>query len=112
MKKKVVFLSKPEVKAIKDLKKALEKEFSVADIVLFGSKAKGQSDKESDIDILIVLNMLTWPVEKKVYELCFDIGLKYDCVFSPAVVSNSEIKSPIAKIIPFYKNIKREGVRV
>ncbi len=43
---------------ITDLKTYLHKNYSksVKDVVLFGSKARGDSSKDSDYDILIVLN--------------------------------------------------------
>ena len=38
---------------------------------LFGSKAKGDFDEESDRDVVIALDEVNWAIEKDIYEICF-----------------------------------------
>ena len=47
-----VSLMKNESDAIKAAIKMLKSEFSIAKVILFGSKARGDHDKHSDIDLL------------------------------------------------------------
>ena len=43
-----------EKEAIQEATRILKKQFPVEDVILFGSKARGDSDPESDIDLLLL----------------------------------------------------------
>lgn len=63
-----------------------------AQVVLFGSHARGQATKESDWDILILLNGLniSRETEKKYREELFDIELEIGEPFSTFVFSKND----------------------
>ena len=105
-------LTENEEDALRELKEVLLKRYSLIQLKLFGSKAKGYADSESDIDVFVVLDKCNWEIEKGVYELCFEIGLKYDVLLSPAVYSRVEIESELIKATPFYKAVEREGISI
>ena len=83
----------------------------LATVILFGSFARGDNKKYSDIDILILVDKdkLSYSDEKRIkyplYDLEFDTGK----VISPVVFSRKDWETRHS-ITPFYKNIKREGV--
>lgn len=105
-------LSKNEKEALIELKNILSKKFQLIQLKLFGSKVKGYSDEESDIDVFIVINKCDWNIEKDIYEICFEIGLKYDVLLSPVVYSQDEIEDKVIQATPFYKNVEKEGLQV
>ncbi|MFH0924255.1 MAG: nucleotidyltransferase domain-containing protein [bacterium] len=50
------------------------KKFPDTEVILFGSKARGDSEKYSDIDLLILLNRaVNTAIEEEVRELTYDI---------------------------------------
>ena len=73
---------------------------------------RGDSDKESDIDVVIVLDNVNWDIEKQVYELCFHIGLEYDVLISPIIYSVQETNDTLIKATPFFMTVEKEGVAV
>ena len=83
-------------------------------IVLFGSYARGDFDEESDIDILILADM---PSEELVNyrghidTLCGDLLWEYGIVVS-AIEKDIETYNKYSNILPFYKNIEQEGVKI
>jgi predicted nucleotidyltransferase len=101
-----------EKKALQQLKKELSLRYNLQWLKLFGSKARGDSDKESDIDVVIVLDSINWDIEKQVYELCFHIGLEYDVLISPILYSVQETKDRLIKATPFFMAVEKEGVAV
>jgi len=102
-----------EKKALLELKKILFKSFSVSGIILYGSKARGDFDEESDIDILIILNnKVDDNIREKIFSMSFKIEIKYDVIFGILVESEDFWNSPIAEAMPVYGNISREGVLV
>ncbi len=82
-----------------------------ADIILFGSHARGQSNKDSDWDILILLNqpVVNRKIEREYRDELFDIELEIGEPISTLVFSKSDWKQK-HEITPLYQNIKREGI--
>ena len=103
-------LSKREREAIEKAVHTLKKHFPVNKVILFGSKARGDYDMESDIDLLIVTSCrLHWKEEKRVVEMLFDIGMEYDVIFSPLFATNEEWEGGIFTRFPIYKEIIKDG---
>ena len=82
----------------------------LAEIVLFGSRARGQAHKESDWDILILLNQPTvsHQTEKDFMDEIFDVELETGEPISTFVFSKQEWETKYV-FTPFYINIKKEG---
>jgi len=58
---------KNESDAIDAAVRMLKNEFSAVKVILFGSKARGNHDEHSDIDLLVVASMLLhWKKEKAI----------------------------------------------
>lgn len=105
-------LSTNENKALTDFRKALVRDFGAIDVRLFGSRARGEGDKESDLDVFIVLPIINWELEKKIYGLSFDISLDYGVLISPILYSQVDIENPSIQISPLYKTVQREGLKI
>jgi len=79
-------------------------------IKLFGSKARGDDDPESDIDILILVERRDILVEDQILDIAYDTSLKHNVVIMPVVLSDSEFYSSLSKVGIFYSNVQKEGV--
>jgi len=80
-------------------------------IILYGSYARGEATKESDIDVMIILKGSVTPGKEidKMIDVITDINLKYETLISVFPVSNENylnVKSPILI------NVRREGIAV
>lgn len=84
-----------------------------AQVILYGSYARGDNNEDSDIDVLILLNKenITYQEEKQIkyplYDLEFDTGQ----IISPLVLSKFDWEYK-HRITPFYENVKREGIEL
>ena len=105
-------LLKKEKNALIELKKEISKKYKLLWMKLIGSKARGDSDEESDIDIVIVLENVDWDIERDIYEKCFYLGLKYDIVISPIIYPEKDINDTLTQITPFYKTVEAEGIPI
>ena len=106
-------LKENEKKALRELKRRLLEIFPSAEIILYGSKARGDSDEESDIDLLILLDSsVNSRIEKEITEITYIIELKYDVVFGKIVENKAFWASPLANAMPLHWNVDREGVQV
>ncbi len=86
---------------------------SDAEVILYGSHARGQANKYSDWDILILLNEddVTLQTEQKFRHHLIDIELYIEEPISVFVKSRRIWESKY-RITPFHENIKREGLKV
>lgn len=108
-------MKKAKVKeAVDKLKERLINRFgNELEIYLFGSVARGDSDKESDIDILVLVPFeLNNSLEEEIFDIAYDIELEHGVVFGMIVYSKDYWYSQISQITPLYKNVKKEGVAV
>jgi len=105
-----VTLLKKENDALTELKEKLSQKYKLLWMKLIGSKARGDSDEESDVDIVIVLENVGWDIERDIYETCFYLGLKYDVIISPIIYSKKEINDTLTQITPFYRMVEAEGI--
>ena len=81
-------------------------------IILYGSYARGDYTKHSDVDIMILTTLSFKEIEDyrdKISDIAYDIELDTGIILSP-VVKNIEKYNSRVNIVPFYKNIQKEGV--
>jgi predicted nucleotidyltransferase len=106
-------LVKREMEAIETAARRLKDGFSIESFILFGSKARGDADAHSDIDLLLISSKgLHWRDEKAIVDSLFDIGMEYDVIFSPLFISSEEWEKGLFKAFPIYDEITREGAVV
>jgi len=81
-----------------------------AQVILFGSRARGDAKLDSDWDILILIkDSVTTEIERAFRYKLFDLELETGEVFS-TFVYNTDTWNKKHKVTPFYKSIKQEGV--
>ncbi len=112
---KAICWDKRESEIFETLKKRLQQRFggAVSEIRVFGSRTRGEHTPESDLDVMILLDMpVDWRIRKEVHFLIAGIDLKYDVFLSARVFSVAEWQSPRFRITPLFKSIEREGICV
>ena len=81
-------------------------------IILYGSYARGDYNKHSDVDIMILTDLTFEEIEEyrdKISDIAYDIELSTGIILSP-VIKNIEKYNSRINFVPFYKNVEREGV--
>lgn len=81
-------------------------------VILYGSYARGDYTAESDVDIMILVDLNEDEMEQyadALSELGFEYNVNHDIWIMP-VVKNIEHFHYWATAYPFYKNVQKEGV--
>lgn len=107
-------MSKPRKKTIEEYIAFLKKQygFAILKAVLFGSAARGEAGRESDVDILIVVSDSNAGLRDEISMAAYEIMLKHDVVLSPIVMDKSTFDWYRINGDPFYKNIRRDGIEI
>ncbi len=84
-----------------------------AKVILFGSYARGENKRDSDLDLVILIDKetISREDEKRIKYPLYDIEFETGQIISPMVYSKSDWESR-QKITPFYKNVVSEGVEL
>ena len=84
------------------------------DTILYGSYARLENTKDSDIDIMVLVDEKTSELrqyEDQITDIMVDLSLEYDVVVS--IISEShEVYKNYSDILPFFNNVKKEGVKL
>lgn len=93
---------------IKQLVKLAE---PTATVILYGSYARGQNNKHSDIDVLILVDKekITFSDEQRIKYPLYDLEFETGTIISPLILSRTDWETRHL-VTPFYKNVKEEGV--
>jgi len=80
------------------------------EVILFGSQARGEATAVSDIDVLVVIPSLEKKTLDLIIEAAWEVGFEAGKVISVIPATFEEMKTLSAS--PFFKAIKKQGVRV
>jgi predicted nucleotidyltransferase len=100
---------KPQI--LQRIKSAIESKNPNAEIILFGSRARGEAKKHSDWDVLILLDteQVDRKTEKEYREEIFNLELETGEAISTLVLSKKEWESHLS---PLNENIHKDGIRL
>ncbi len=99
-------------KAVEDFVRRASQEYGdrIRSITLFGSVARGTAVKDSDIDLLVVIDKEDFRLRREIVGLSFDILLETGGDLSVKVLSDRDFQAH--KSFSFLRNILAEGVKV
>ncbi len=83
-------------------------------IILYGSCARGDFEKDSDIDILVLLDVPQESINierNKILDAADRLDLDYDVVLAP-VFQNYALYQKYIPVSVFYQNVEKEGVKI
>lgn len=95
------------------IKQAVHEVEPEADIILYGSRARGEAHAESDWDFLVLLDGVvddarTDAIRHRLYDIEWDSGE----VLCAIVRSRQEWDSAVHQMTPFAKMLRAQGIRM
>ena len=82
------------------------------EVKLFGSKARGEDKKDSDLDVLVIISSDDWRLCDRVYEIATDLLLETGVCISPKIVSANQYHQLLEENAPFVRNVIRDAVAI
>jgi len=80
----------------------------IRQLILFGSRARGEADPDSDYDLLAIVDQVTHPLKAEISRLAGDFLYDYNILLSLLPVEEVRYNDDLYE--PLFINIRREGV--
>jgi predicted nucleotidyltransferase len=95
------------------IKKHIQRLNPEVELILFGSRARGDINYSSDWDFLILTNEdISESIKDTYRSILFDIELEYDEVISSIIENKERWQNMKNQVTPLYKRIEEEGVLI
>ena len=95
------------------LKQLLQERFNVHQIILFGSRARGDANTESDMDVLVILNQpINRKIRKIVSECTWQAGFDAGIVITAILFTRDEWDNGPEHYSPLAEAIRTDGILV
>lgn len=98
---------------LKQIRDAVYNHAPQAEVYLYGSRARGGATKQSDWDILILLNtsLVSFEVEKQFINALYEVEIETGEVITPLIYSKFDWNNN-RTMTSLYENIQREGIKI
>lgn len=106
------YLTKEEKAGLGEIKQRVQRLVGprLRGIRLFGSKARGDFDPESDLDIAILVDGLDRETKWRIIDIVADVELRFLLVVSALVLSREDFQSLRARERRIALDIEHEGI--
>ena len=92
---------------------ALKSDFPVTRVLLFGSKARGAGEPDSDIDLLILTrDPVNSALRGAISDRLADINLRNDVLLTSVVVSENEWSHGLTRYTLIHTEVERDGCEI
>ena len=81
----------------------------VVSVWLFGSKARGDFEPDSDLDLLIVLEEADWMVRDRVHLLAARVSLEHDVLINTHLLSRAGWARMARQHATLWQQVQRDG---
>jgi predicted nucleotidyltransferase len=100
-----------DIELLKRCKKAIRQVAPDADVILYGSRARGDAGEYSDYDILVLTDgPADIPVHEKMIDSIYPLELDTGAVLTLSIYNRQQWDTPLYRAMPFHKNVDCEGV--
>lgn len=109
----IINMMKNKRTIIKELKSALVAHLGmeIREVILFGSRATGKAHRDSDYDVLIIVNKdYDWRLEDRIISVVYGLELKYDILIDMKIISLNELHHTFKGIHPLYRDAMQMGI--
>jgi predicted nucleotidyltransferase len=101
-----------DIRIARELKSKISSLVELIDFKVFGSRARGDADEYSDLDIFLEVESLDSALKEKISEIVWEVGFNNYTVISPLIFTREELENSPMRSSSIVEAIAEEGVAV
>ena len=81
-------------------------------IIVFGSRARGEEQKDSDLDVAILVDRKKYSLEKKMEDSAYQVMWDHDFkpIISLKIFTEKQFNKALKQGFSFYKHVSNDGI--
>lgn len=101
----------PDKALLAELKNTIQQSLPAAEVLLYGSVARGTQHAQSDYDILVLLEQsIGWEQQNAIRDAIYDLELARQAFVSLVFCTRDQWNKPAVRVSPFRKEVERDAV--
>jgi predicted nucleotidyltransferase len=95
-----------------ELKERLSERVPLLDLRVFGSRARGDSEQYSDMDVFVLVETVNKELKQTIRDIIWEVGFENFLVISPLIFTKNEIENTPLRSSQIIRNITEEGISI
>ncbi len=96
-----------------ECKTAIRQVIPRADLILYGSRARGDAHDDSDYDLLVLIDgQVDMQIEQVIIDKLFPLELNTGNVLTILVYNRAKWDTALYQAMPFHRNVTRDGLLI
>ena len=101
-----------DLQIVRELKRRLSEIVPIISFKVFGSRARGDADEYSDLDVFIEVQSLDRALKDKMADIVWEVGFENYLVISSLIVTKDEMDNSPLRSSSIIGRISEEGINV
>lgn len=105
-------MTENDLRIARELKNRISRVAELVDFRVFGSRARGDANEYSDMDIFVEVEQLDKSTERLIHDIAWEVGFDNLIHVSPLIFTRYDVEKSPVRASFIVKNICEEGIVV